>query len=503
MGAYPTHGLHVQRTATRVAAVLCAPTGPATGTALGLSTSMVWYLHERHLVRHMLVDLSDLVKGPEQGDRAPSEETTTAPPLVRGSAAEAAGCWVLALEAIVNLLVASCKHDSVLIADLEAHGGYDLVSQMACESSEVGRCAAVLQLVARLVLVPEPGASNEDRVARLGAPAFQVMQKVLAQNTHVLGSISLGQGLSPADATAMLGRAVRAAAESALARGIARGIARGTEARREQSRGAEARRLLVLNTALEVFAANPKNYNALESRFHVFSLLIATLSAHESAELRALALSALEYVSLRALGGPAHRGPALGAASLTWLTLCQVTLENGAKGKDAAVLVQDIKVIASTLTKLMAFEPRITAALAGHLEGPMGDLLQRLIVGCPELTDSTSDSDPRRVALDVLELACSLLSHLLRNWEGFRTASLDIPLVSLTRCLKSRPHVVSVLACLEEATTRAAGQDLKNDIASLIETVHLIISSSLCRQPVARGAWCGWALLCGVCARVF
>lgn len=122
-----------------------------------LSSSLVWYIHERNLVMEMAVDMNELCKGSsdllEEAMGSDASGTKTgAELLLSGAEAEQAGLWYTSLRALVTLVCNSCRYSAALLSDLEqqeAHG-YDVIKYMVLYSSANRRPDMLAKLV-RLV----------------------------------------------------------------------------------------------------------------------------------------------------------------------------------------------------------------------------------------------------------------------------------------------------------------------------------------------------------------
>jgi hypothetical protein len=87
-----------------------------------LSTSLVWFLHDRKMIVHMTDDIKELC-----GMSAVSA-SASATLCLYGDAAEQAGLWVVALRTVVNLVVHSCNHQCLeLLNDFNSAGGYHVL----------------------------------------------------------------------------------------------------------------------------------------------------------------------------------------------------------------------------------------------------------------------------------------------------------------------------------------------------------------------------------------
>jgi len=365
---YPPRGGHVQAAALEVIEAI---------SSRALSSSLVWFIHDRQIVLHMVDDLMDLchiADGQEGGKTGGSLDTAAAEdddPLVNclllGPEAEAAGSWLLAAKAVITLVAHSARYSVALLDDLQEAGGYDLFRSMLRRSSPAHRS----ELLA--ALVPLVGAGPDGQVARTGGnqqqdpgalnglarnfAAFEVLRDVFVDATPVLrtlltapvmGNERLDEAKKEAiDGPGPLSRAnIASSAVKKSPSGhrpqlpqidlmdVARQSiqfyketsATTNEGEKGKIESREELQMQLLNTLLQVYSNNPHNYALLEPRFMVLSLYLACLSSFLSPDLKLIVIKTLEYVC----SGVANCAPvdALRAAAYTFRASCENFLED-------------------------------------------------------------------------------------------------------------------------------------------------------------------------------
>lgn len=145
--SYPPSGVHVQRAAGSVVEAMAR---------WALSSSLVWYMHDRQIMMQMADDLFELC-GIAAGQEAPTDEsrsacaTAIAPNcLLAGTKAEAAGLWVTAAASIVALAMGSARYSAALLADFQEARGYKALRFMV-RRSHPDRRPKLLNVLAALV----------------------------------------------------------------------------------------------------------------------------------------------------------------------------------------------------------------------------------------------------------------------------------------------------------------------------------------------------------------
>ena len=141
-----------------------------------LSSSLVWFIHDRQIVMQMADDMMELCKmnGDEEEEDGQGEEEDNyaerrtssslsvnvqagAPRpsqaqasltdyLLSGQAAEEAGMWLVAAKAIITLVCNSCRYSAALLSDLQDAHGYDVLKYIIRYSSAERRPDALLRL---------------------------------------------------------------------------------------------------------------------------------------------------------------------------------------------------------------------------------------------------------------------------------------------------------------------------------------------------------------------
>jgi len=147
---YPINGVHVARAASKV--IVSFSKGC-------LSTSLVWFLHDRNMIVHMTDDVKELC-----GMTAAAASSNTASLTFCGKEAECHGLWIYALTAIVYMVKQSCLCKcSELLKDFEAAGGYHVL-RYAMANSGRSHLKKLLKLTVAIMYckVESPDDNDDD-----------------------------------------------------------------------------------------------------------------------------------------------------------------------------------------------------------------------------------------------------------------------------------------------------------------------------------------------------
>jgi hypothetical protein len=129
-----------------------------------LSSSLVWFIHDRQIVTQMVDDLMELchIAGEEEGEegqkggqapdvnRSESQTSDQSDILLSGQAAEEAGMWLAATRAVVLLVCHSCRYSAALLSDMQDARGYEVLKHIILFSDDARR-PEVLSVMAQLV----------------------------------------------------------------------------------------------------------------------------------------------------------------------------------------------------------------------------------------------------------------------------------------------------------------------------------------------------------------
>ena len=449
--SYPPTGGHVQAAAFQVVEAI---------SSKALSSSLIWFIHDRQIVMKMVEDVFDLcLIGGSREEEAEDErddedgrevEDFLADYLLLGPAAEKAGMWLVATKAIVTLVCNSCRHSAALVADLHEARGYDVFRFMIRHSTP-NRRSEILAGLALLVgtgtesQVERTAVANErEGMAALGNPArniaaFEVLRDVLVDATPVLRAMVVPvvgwkqqQEEEGRESKKKAGKSAAAAAWkkpppslgpqapamdlTAVARQSIEYLRQSSKAEQEKAGVVEEReelQLQLLSTLLQIYSNHPRNYASLEPRFQALSLYLACLSSFRSPDLKLMVIKTLEYVC----SGVANCAPtdALHAAAYTFMACCETFLQahhgdqqqqQQQQEEEAIVAVnkalhENVEMVCGTLEKLMQFDHQFVEVLG--TTGVLGEVLYPLLARAVEEANKTSAAAAAAAAAIVIE----------------------------------------------------------------------------------------------------
>lgn len=206
--SYPPSGVHVQRAAVGVVEAMAGG---------ALSSSLVWFIHDRQIVMQMADDLFELC-GIAPGQAAPGDGEDGGPGaspmdrmdsladcLLYGPRAEAVGLWLAAAASVVALAVGSARFSTALLADFQEARGYEALRYMVRHSHPDRRPELLHRLAALVGAGAETNAerggglggavSPTEAAGALGTPArnfaaFEVIRDVLVEATPILRALA-------------------------------------------------------------------------------------------------------------------------------------------------------------------------------------------------------------------------------------------------------------------------------------------------------------------------
>ena len=133
LSALPTMGVHLQPHCASVIKATCK---------YGLTTSIVWFLHDVQVISHMLNHLSELVASTLDEKHK----------LINNENVQHDDMWIIAIECIIDLLCYSAKISSstILLSDFEAANGYKIFVNII-RSCSVEKSIIMMSIISRLL----------------------------------------------------------------------------------------------------------------------------------------------------------------------------------------------------------------------------------------------------------------------------------------------------------------------------------------------------------------
>jgi hypothetical protein len=390
--SYPASGVHVSKAASEV---ICAYSEHC------LSNSLVWYLHDKKMIVHMVDDIKELCG-------MTPVSSSTASVCLYGKEAEEAGLWNISITTVVALVTHSCNFSCVeLLKDFDKAGGYQVL-HYAIENSGNRHTKQLLELVMMLARcktsapkapVSGVGRVDEDKETAMlvtNPAAFDIVEDLVRKTLPLLveyDSELNGEKPDVEDDENMRGL-VLYSMNSALKGRFANGATPPPE------NGDQGILDELLVTTLQMYSDHPENYAILEERHRILSFYLVAFPTFEDGSLKVMILKTLEFV----LTGVAGNGAIIPTkiACQVFFTLCK-TLLNGLEDmglnsqEEAAVynkLLVDAYLICRTFEKLLEFDSRVGQIMieGDVLSANLPDVLENFAKATEALPSGENDT---------------------------------------------------------------------------------------------------------------
>lgn len=423
---YPPSGVHI---ATAASVVIIAFSESC------LSSSLVWFLHDRKMIVHMTDDVKELCGMTD----APTPTTL----CLYGNAAEAVGLWIAGVRTVVHLVVLSCHHQCLeLLRDFDTAGGYHVLCY-AIANSSAPRVADLLKLVTMLVYCKTDTSSsvgdhtstdgintsdiieqNQDESRLASNPhAFEIIEDLMVRSVPLLSEyVEMYGGSRPTlDSTEALQDLAALSVETAQ-KTTGRAIHSSSEAE-----GALVTEILAM--VLQLYSDHPKNFSVIESRYNVLSLFLLSFPTFSNTDVKVMILKNLEFVCSGIVESSVTKP--LSVASEIFFSLCKtllvVKIEDQSNEGDSSRIYEnlmiDAEMLCETLIKLLQFDDSVSHAMAGGglVSDKIHDFLQlvdssHFVNNGDGLSDDSIRDPPESTNIDnVFAAMCSILRLLVRN----------------------------------------------------------------------------------------
>jgi hypothetical protein len=396
--SYPASGVHV---ASAASAVIVAFSEHC------LSTSLVWFLHDRKMIVHMTDDIKELC-----GMSAVSS-SASATLCLYGDAAEEAGLWVVALRTVVSLVVYSCNFQCLeLLSDFDSAGGYHVLCY-AIANSKGPHAKKLLELVTMLAcckteidhemttvseghddFMGDPlnaDQDKEDSKLATNPAAFDIIEDLMVRSVPLLKEFDQVYGGERPEITSE--ESLRELSTFSMRTALnVRFAGVDTNENRDFDLAME-----LLVTTLQMYSDHAKNYDIIEERHSILSYYLLAFPTFDDVGLKVLILKTLEYVLTGVAGTDAIKP--LTVASEVFFALCKSLLK-GANGieldseEEARIyedLLLDAEMMCGTLEKLLEFDSRVAPIMldGGILSVKLSEVLDYVM----QVTDSIVRQD--------------------------------------------------------------------------------------------------------------
>ncbi|KAK1735373.1 BEACH domain-containing protein [Skeletonema marinoi] len=457
--SYPNSGVHIAAAASDVILAFSRSC---------LSASLVWFLHDRKMIVHMTDDIKELCAMTGSGPSSPSSSNNSSSGNNRclyGKDAEEKGLWVIAIRTVVHLVSNSCHYQCVeLLKDYDSAGGYHVLAY-AISNSSMKHVPKLLELVTALVCCKIGATSSamsstpssqehlqdEGMLANYNDDSTDLAEAKMAMNTNafeimddlMIRSLKLivaykaeHDGRRPdfsstSDLTAMTDFAVKYAWDMTMQATTSIDDA-------ENDVGVDLTSELLVTT-LQLYSDHAKNFDLIESEYHMLSHYILGFPAFSDVSVKVFSLKTLEYVCTGLAG--ANTFMPLRLVTELFISLCKHLLKEAASIGDEGVAEDDeakakamedsaldLQLLCETLIKLLEFDEKVSEVMleCGLLGPKIDDMLDLLfaITGA-DLPDEGEDvlisnlprpspSDSTNVD-DIFSSLCRVLKVVVRH----------------------------------------------------------------------------------------
>lgn len=451
--SYPESGVHIANAASEVILAFSSHC---------LSASLVWFLHDRKMITHMTDDIKELCA------MTPVSANSGNNRCLYGKDAERAGLWVVALRTVVHLVADSCHCQCVeLLKDFDSAGGYHVLA-FAIGSSGENHVPRLLELVTALVCCkigsesPAKGIEDgnadslesaesvdlaESKVA-MNTNAFEIMDDLMMKSIQFLSAYKeTHDGHRPSfdafeDFSGMADFSIQYAWELLL---------NNIQHDKKEDEADLVSELLV--TTLQLYSDHAKNFDLIESEYHMLSHYILAFPTLSDVSVKVLTLKTLEYVCTGL--AKANSVVPLRVATEIFMSLSKRLIKAASGGDDSQdeslaafdTALMDLQMMCDTLTKLLDFDENVTYAMldCGLLGSFIDDMLDLIMIGVVYFSSSEDGDEDMQVDFfttptpkkstrtdEVYECVCRIVKLVVRQpsaratMEGNGSSSADI-----------------------------------------------------------------------------
>eukprot|EP00984_Skeletonema_dohrnii_P014346 scaffold6009_cov103-Skeletonema_dohrnii-CCMP3373.AAC.1 len=406
--SYPNSGVHIAAAASDVILAFSRSC---------LSASLVWFLHDRKMIVHMTDDIKELCAMTGSGPSSPSSSNNSSSGNNRclyGKDAEEKGLWVIAIRTVVHLVSNSCHYQCVeLLKDYDSAGGYHVLAY-AISNSSMKHVPKLLELVTALVcckigatssamsstpssqehLQDEEMLANDNNDSTdlaeakmaMNTNAFEIMDDLMVRSLKLIVAYKAEHDgrrpdfSSTSDLTAMTDFAVKYAWDMTMQATTSIDDA-------ENDVGVDLTSELLVTT-LQLYSDHAKNFDLIESEYHMLSHYILGFPAFSDVSVKVFSLKTLEYVCTGLAG--ANTFMPLRLVTELFISLCKHLLKEAAarpsseddeaKAKAMEDSALDLQLLCETLIKLLEFDEKVSEVMleCGLLGPKIDDMLDLL-----------------------------------------------------------------------------------------------------------------------------
>lgn len=254
----PENALHFQEFSTQIVYQICKP---------GLTSQMVWYLHDQQTMHHMATQLRKLTalhaENVEMSRSALSLDCS-----LRGLESEDIGMWAAGLKSVIDVISASVSISPVLMVDFDRAGGFKTIAHIL-ENSSVNRSMDVMN--ATMTLFFDPNHKSDDPVSfsEVGIIFSDLLTSIFALSRRIGNDESLEKMI---------------------------GLSQQLQLHYDSVAGKEHVIQSFSYSLLTIYSNDPRNCNILEEHYHYLPTLLVALPSMSFSDTISAVLTTLNYV---------------------------------------------------------------------------------------------------------------------------------------------------------------------------------------------------------------
>lgn len=385
---YPINAVHISEAASNIIVAFSKSC---------LGQSLIWFLHERKMIIHMIDDLKELC-----GISSVSSSTGPQSSCLDEKDSEVHGLWINALSAIIALVKQACSLNCIeLLSDFVAAGGYRVL-QYAIEHSSEKNLKMYIQLSLSMMYCKlevdddeddDDGISMSDSVTNgesddseriqdenmvTNPRAFEVIDGLINQSLSNFLPLNKKEEDDYSYVPIDTRDDIRALAKNSLEMTL--------EVFECNSRSDLDRNTLmneITESIMQLYSGHPTNFSIIEGEYDVLAKLLLGFTSFENTKVKRIILRTLEFSSTGLVNADCWK-PLL-VASEIFLSICKCILrlsldENFEHDMDSILQIfsADAELLGETLEKLLMVEDPSMGPIMIDA-GIVGEVLQEVL----------------------------------------------------------------------------------------------------------------------------
>jgi hypothetical protein len=386
---YPINAVHISEAASNIIVAFSISC---------LSKSLIWFLHERKMIIHMLDDLKELC-----GISSVSSSTGPQSSCLNEKDAELHGLWINALSAIIHLVRQACSLNSIeLLSDFVSAGGYHVLRHAIEHSSEANLKTYIQLSLSMMYCKLEANDDDDDNDDGLSIAdsstdgeshggdriqdetlvtnprAFEVIDGLINQLLSNFLPLSRKEEEDYTYVAIDTRDDIRALAKNSLEMTL-----KILESNSHADPDKNSLTYEIIESIMQLYSDHPTNFSIIEGEYDVLAKFLLGFSSFEKPEVKQVILRTLEFSCTGLINADCWKP--LSVASEVFLSICKYILrlaldenhEHDVKNV-IEIFSADANLLGETLEKLlMVDEPSLGIIMIDA--GIVGEVLQELL----------------------------------------------------------------------------------------------------------------------------